>query len=145
MLDWVKVREAKRLSQAAFNFVNDSLRSSLCLQFMPSQIAAAAIYLGSCVANVKLPWYGEKVWWREFNVTKRQLCEISTQTISIYEQNFLISGKHEAKSKLGDGELLKPEQKKSKDDETKYCLAVGGHEDHKGIVINGADKANKPC
>ncbi|KAG2320451.1 hypothetical protein Bca4012_056507 [Brassica carinata] len=146
--DWVKrsvkvERDAKRLSQAAFNFVNDSLRSSLCLQFKPSQIAAAAIYLGSCVANVKLQWDGEKVWWREFSITKRKLREISNQMISIYEQDFLIPGKHEAKSKLGDGELLRPEQKQSKDDETKYCQAVVGHEDHKGVVINGADKAKK--
>lgn len=148
--DWVKrsvkvESDAKRLSQAAFNFVNDSLRSSLCLQFKPSQIAAAAIYLGSRVANVKLPWDGEKVWWQEFSVTKLELCEISNQTISIYEQDFLIPGEQEAKSKLGDGELLRPEQKQSKDVGTKYCHGVEGHEDHKGIVINGVDKAKKPC
>ncbi|VVA94304.1 unnamed protein product [Arabis nemorensis] len=124
--DWVKRsvkvdRDANKLSQAAFNFVNDGLRSSLCLQFKARQIAAAAIFLGSSFVKVKLPWDGEKVWWREFNVTKRQLWEISNQTLDVYEQDFLVP------------------VKQSKDDETKTCHQ--GLEDHKGNVINVADKS----
>lgn len=133
VLDWVKrsvkvEKDANNLSQAALNFVNDGLRSSLCLQFRPSQIAAAAIFLGSSFVKVKLPWDGEKVWWREFHVTKRQLWEISNQTLDVYEQDFLIPVGFDAR-------------KQSKDDETKSCQGLEDHQDHKGYVINVADKS----
>ncbi|ESQ38897.1 hypothetical protein EUTSA_v10001866mg [Eutrema salsugineum] len=126
VMDWIKrsvkvERDADILSQAALNFLNDGLRISLCLQFRPSQIAAAAIYLGSSFAKVKLPCDGDKVWWREFDVTKRQLWEICNQTLDLYGQNFLIPAKDE--------------QKQSKDAETISC------QDHKRIVIKVAGKS----
>lgn len=94
VMDWVKrsvkPEDGKRLCQATFNFVNDSLRTSLCLQYRPSQIAAAAIYLGLSMCKIKLDCDGEKVWWREFDVTKRQLLEIFDQTLDLYVQDFII-------------------------------------------------------
>lgn len=146
MIDWVKrsvkvERDAKRLSQAALNFVNDGLRTSLCLQFKPNQIAAAAIYLGLCFVKVKLPCDGEKVWWREFDVTKRQLGEISNQTLDVYVQDFLVPVKDGADSKVGDGGLLRCEQKQVKDYETKSCQGLDGYQDRKGSVMNGSDKS----
>ncbi|KAL0710001.1 hypothetical protein Bca4012_016979 [Brassica carinata] len=119
-LDWVRrsvkvEMDAKRLSQAAWNFLNDGLRSSLCLQFRPSQIAAAAIYLGSLITNVKLPCDGEKDWWLEFHVTKPQLSEICNQTLEIYQQDFLIPVKHEAKSKYVTTKIVKGIEKEKND------------------------------
>ncbi|CAB4307439.1 unnamed protein product [Prunus armeniaca] len=61
------------LAQVAWNFVNDGLRTSLCLQFKPHHIAAGAIFLAAKFLKVKLPSDGEKVWWQEFDVTPRQL------------------------------------------------------------------------
>ncbi|KAF7834632.1 Cyclin-T1-5 [Senna tora] len=61
------------LAQVAWNFVNDGLRTSLCLQFQPHHIAAGAIFLAAKFLKVKLPSDGEKVWWQEFDVTPRQL------------------------------------------------------------------------
>ncbi|CAH8305924.1 unnamed protein product [Eruca vesicaria subsp. sativa] len=94
-LDWVRrsvkvEMDARKVSQGAWNFINDSLRSSLCLQFRPRQIAAAAIYLGSGIMKVKLPCDGEKDWWLEFGVTKRQLIDICNQMLGIYQQDFLV-------------------------------------------------------
>uniref|UniRef100_A0A0D9XC46 Cyclin-like domain-containing protein n=1 Tax=Leersia perrieri TaxID=77586 RepID=A0A0D9XC46_9ORYZ len=37
--------------------------------------------------KVKLPSDGEKVWWQEFDVTPRQLEEVSNQMLELYEQN----------------------------------------------------------
>ncbi|KAI3692227.1 hypothetical protein L6452_32038 [Arctium lappa] len=75
------------LAQVAWNFVNDGLRTSLCLQFKPHHIAAGAIFLAAKFLKVKLPSDGEKVWWQEFNVTPRQLEEVSNQMLELYEQN----------------------------------------------------------
>ncbi|ONM54387.1 Cyclin-T1-5, partial [Zea mays] len=63
------------LPQVAWNFVNDGLRTSLCLQFEPHHIAAGAIFLAAKFLKVKLPSDGDKVWWQDFDVTPRQLEE----------------------------------------------------------------------
>nr|CAB3488068.1 unnamed protein product [Digitaria exilis] len=63
------------------------LRTSLCLQFKPYHIAAGAIFLAAKFLKVKLPSDGEKVWWQEFDVTPRQLEEVSNQMLELYEQN----------------------------------------------------------
>ncbi|OEL18023.1 Cyclin-T1-3 [Dichanthelium oligosanthes] len=89
------------LAQVAWNFVNDGLRTSLCLQFKPHHIAAGAIFLAAKFLKVKLPSDGEKVWWQEFDVTPRHLeggmltqgiydisfSEISNQILELYEQS----------------------------------------------------------
>ncbi|KAK2418588.1 cyclin-T1-5 [Trifolium repens] len=75
------------LAQVAWNFVNDGLRTSLCLQFKPHHIVAGAIFLAAKFLKVKLPSDGEKVWWQEFDVTPRQLEEVSNQMLELYEQN----------------------------------------------------------
>ncbi|KAF6162464.1 hypothetical protein GIB67_026302 [Kingdonia uniflora] len=75
------------LAQVAWNFVNDGLRTSLCLQFEPHHIAAGAIFLAAKFLKAKLPADGEKVWWQEFDVTPRQLEEVSNQMLELYEQN----------------------------------------------------------
>ncbi|PPS03761.1 hypothetical protein GOBAR_AA16897 [Gossypium barbadense] len=49
------------LAQVAWNFVNDGLRTSLCLQFKPHHIAAGAIFLAAKFLKVKLPSDGEKL------------------------------------------------------------------------------------
>ncbi|KAI3450889.1 hypothetical protein Pfo_007554 [Paulownia fortunei] len=77
------------LAQVAWNFVNDGLRTSLCLQFKPHHVAAGAIFLAAKFLKVKLPSDGEKVWWQEFDVTPRQLEEVSNQMLELYEQNRL--------------------------------------------------------
>ncbi|KAF7842492.1 cyclin-T1-3-like isoform X1 [Senna tora] len=79
--------EKNNLAQVAWNFVNDGLRTSLCLQFKPHHIAAGAIFLAAKFLKVKLTSDGEKVWWQEFDVTPRQLEEVSNQMLELYEQN----------------------------------------------------------
>ncbi|KAG9447957.1 hypothetical protein H6P81_014085 [Aristolochia fimbriata] len=75
------------LAQVAWNFVNDGLRTSLCLQFKPHHIAAGAIFLAAKFLKVNLPSDPEKAWWQEFDVNPRQLEEVSNQMLELYEQN----------------------------------------------------------
>ncbi|VAI14623.1 unnamed protein product [Triticum turgidum subsp. durum] len=79
------------LPQIAWNFVNDGLRTSLCLQFKPHHIAAGALFLAGKFLKVKfLPDDGEKAWYQEFDVTPRQLEEVSNQMLELYEQNRVV-------------------------------------------------------
>lgn len=71
------------LAQVAWNFVNDGLRTSLCLQFKPHHIAAGAIFLATKFLKVKL----HHDWFKEFDVTPRQLEEVGNQLLELYEQN----------------------------------------------------------
>lgn len=82
------------LAQVAWNFVNDGLRTSLGLQFKPHHIAAGAIFLAAKFLKVKLPSDGDKVWWQEFDVTPRQLEEVSNQMLELYEQNRTMATSH---------------------------------------------------
>ncbi|KAH9605564.1 hypothetical protein KSS87_022616 [Heliosperma pusillum] len=65
----------------------DRLRTSLCVQFESHHVAAGAIFLAAKFLKVKLPSDGEVVWWQEFDVTPRQLEEVSNQMLELYEQN----------------------------------------------------------
>lgn len=78
--------EQNSLAQVAWNFVNDGLMTTLCLQFKPQHIAAGAIFLAAKFLKVKLPSDGEKPWWEVFEVTPRQLEEVSNQMLELYEQ-----------------------------------------------------------
>ncbi|XP_065009566.1 cyclin-T1-3-like [Musa acuminata AAA Group] len=82
-----KVSTQNSLAQAAWNFVNDGLRTSLCLQYKPHHIAAGAVCLAAKFLKVKLPSDVEKGWWQEFDVTPRQLEDVSNQMLELYEQN----------------------------------------------------------
>ncbi|CAL9117717.1 unnamed protein product [Musa textilis] len=82
-----KVSTHNSLAQVAWNFVNDGLRTSLCLQYKPHHIAAGAVCLAAKFLKVKLPSDVEKGWWQEFDVTPRQLEDVSNQMLELYEQN----------------------------------------------------------
>ncbi|KAF8092031.1 hypothetical protein N665_0427s0011 [Sinapis alba] len=97
------------LAQVAWNFVNDGLRTSLCLQFKPHHIAAGAIFLAAKFLKVKLPSDGEKVWWQEFDVTPRQLEDVSNQMLELYEQNRVPASQgSEVESSVGGGSAHRP-------------------------------------
>ncbi|KAL1565626.1 cyclin-T1-3-like [Salvia divinorum] len=115
------------LAQVAWNFVNDGLRTSLCLQFKPHHIAAGAIFLAAKFLKVKLPSEGEKVWWQEFDVTPRQLEEVSNQMLELYEQNRVPQSQtSEAEGSAGGSQ--RPPSKMPANDEhvTSYSSPHGG-------------------
>ncbi|XP_026664289.2 cyclin-T1-3-like isoform X2 [Phoenix dactylifera] len=74
----------KLFAQTAWNFVNDVLRTSLCLQYKPQHMAAGAFFLAAKFAKVKLPFEGE-FWLQEFNITSQELEEITGQMMELYD------------------------------------------------------------
>ncbi|KAL8482408.1 hypothetical protein ACS0TY_028544 [Phlomoides rotata] len=116
------------LAQVAWNFVNDGLRTSLCLQFKPHHIAAGAIFLAAKFLKVKLPSDGEKVWWQEFDVTPRQLEEVSNQMLELYEQQNRVPPSQASEAEASAGGNQRPPSKIPANEErgTSYSSSHGG-------------------
>ncbi|KAH7286385.1 hypothetical protein KP509_32G005000 [Ceratopteris richardii] len=77
----------KSLTQVAWNFLNDGLRTSLCLQYEAHQIAAGSIFLAAKFLKIKLPIDGERPWWQVLEVNARELEDVSNQMLELYEQH----------------------------------------------------------
>jgi len=76
------------LAQVAWNFVNDSLRTVLCLQYKPQLIASAAIYLASKFLKKQLnTGPDQKPWWEVFDAKIQDLEDISNQILDLYQKN----------------------------------------------------------
>ncbi|XP_077233520.1 cyclin-T1-3-like [Tasmannia lanceolata] len=75
------------VAKVAWNFVNDWLRTTLCLQYKPHYIAAGSLFLAAKFHKVKLPSERGMIWWQEFDVTPRQLEEVTQQMLELLEQN----------------------------------------------------------
>ncbi|CAA6673061.1 unnamed protein product [Spirodela intermedia] len=70
--------------KVAWNFVNDWLKTTLCLQYKPHYIAAGSIYLAAKVTKVKLPSEKGLVWWHEFDVSPRQFEGVVQQMMVLF-------------------------------------------------------------
>ncbi|KAL6064725.1 Cyclin-K, variant 2 [Balamuthia mandrillaris] len=86
LLSYVKSIQGDRsLARSSWYFVNDSMRTTLCLQYSSHAIAAAAIYLASKVLHYKLPEAaGNKPWWEALDARLEDLEEISNQILELY-------------------------------------------------------------
>ncbi|XP_059636400.1 cyclin-T1-3-like [Cornus florida] len=77
----------KELAKVAWNFVNDWLRTTLCLQYKPHYIAAGSLFLAAKFQKVKLPTEKGKVWWLQFDVSPKLLEEVIQQMLGWLERN----------------------------------------------------------
>ncbi|KAM5581396.1 hypothetical protein ABKV19_010555 [Rosa sericea] len=69
------------LAERAWNYVNDCLCTSLCLQYEPNYIAAGSLFLAAEIQNVKLPKEEGKVWWVEFDVSPKRLDDVIQEMV----------------------------------------------------------------
>ncbi|CAI5515096.1 unnamed protein product [Closterium sp. Naga37s-1] len=74
--------------QIAWNFANDSLRTTLCLQpFRPMDIAAACVNLSATALSVQLPKAAEGApWWTKYGVSPETLQDVELQIMSLYKR-----------------------------------------------------------
>ncbi|XP_019174540.1 PREDICTED: cyclin-T1-3-like isoform X4 [Ipomoea nil] len=77
----------KELAKVAWNFVNDWLRSTLCLQYKPHYIAAGSLFLAAKFLKVKLPTGKGKTWWMQFDVSPKQLEDVVQQMLRFLENH----------------------------------------------------------
>ncbi len=72
------------VSQQAWNYLNDSLRTDLSLRFRSEVIACAAIYMASRSLGIKLP--DNPPWWVLFNADMREMGEICNTILALYHR-----------------------------------------------------------
>nr|KYP76831.1 Cyclin-T1-3 [Cajanus cajan] len=82
----VSIESKSLLTQVAYHLVNDGLRSWLCLQFKPHQIAAGVMFLAARGLEMKLnpsDWWC----WPELDVNEEQLKEMSDHLLELDKQS----------------------------------------------------------
>lgn len=87
-------QKLQKMVQMAWNFVNDSLSTVLCLQWEPEIIAVALIYLASKLSKFTVSdWKGRQSnhtrWWDMFvqDMTMDILEDICHQVLDLYQNN----------------------------------------------------------
>ncbi|KAF4320674.1 hypothetical protein BBO99_00001272 [Phytophthora kernoviae] len=85
VLYYVKVLDgSSQLAQRAWGYINDSLRSDLCVRYSAQVIACSAIFLASRYQGVALP--ENPPWYSLFGVNKQQLYAVSVAIMELYKQ-----------------------------------------------------------
>lgn len=82
----------EQVVQKAWNFINDSLETTLCLQWEPEIIAVAMMYLASKISKYEVAdWKGRtpehQKWWDMFvrDIQKHTLDDICHQVLDLYQ------------------------------------------------------------
>ncbi|KAG2440987.1 hypothetical protein HXX76_003840 [Chlamydomonas incerta] len=99
------------LQQLAWNMLNDSLRTTLCVRFKGHVVAAGAIYLAARRLQVPLP--SSPAWWEAFKVPTDQMVEVVLALDALYQRpkasyievNPEVLKQHQALSGLGNKQL----------------------------------------
>jgi hypothetical protein len=76
----------KRLAQYAWNFINDSLRTNVCMQYEPETICCAALWMGARVLGIKLPSDTSPPWWELFDAKKADMDAVCARVAALYSQ-----------------------------------------------------------
>ncbi len=85
LLTYVEMLGGDRaLAQVAWNYVNDSYRTSLCVSFPPHLLAVSAIFLASRKLKSAL-FHVPTPWWEIFQVSKPDLDLICGEILILYD------------------------------------------------------------
>ncbi|CAH0473978.1 unnamed protein product [Peronospora belbahrii] len=88
VLYYIKVLDgSSKLAQEAWGYINDSLRTDLCVRYKAQVISCAAIFLASRFQDVALP--ANPPWYALFDVEKTQLYAVSVAIMEMYKQEKL--------------------------------------------------------
>ncbi|XP_020534779.1 cyclin-T1-3 isoform X2 [Jatropha curcas] len=83
----MKLQICPDLARVAWNFVNDWLCTTVCLQYKPHYIAAGSLFLAAKLQKVKLPTEKGKIWWQQFDISPKQLEEVIQEMVRLLEQD----------------------------------------------------------
>ncbi|TDH74086.1 hypothetical protein CCR75_009566 [Bremia lactucae] len=88
VLYYAKVLDgSSALAQQAWGYINDSLRTDLCVRYKAEVIACAAIFLASRFQGIALPY--NPPWYSLFDVEQAQLYAVSLVIAKLYKQEKL--------------------------------------------------------
>nr|CAB3228935.1 cyclin-L1-like [Phallusia mammillata] len=81
-LQVLEMESNQDLVQTAWNYMNDSLRSTVFVRYTPETIACACIYLAARVLKVALP--SKPHWFYLFNATEDEIQQICKHLLQVY-------------------------------------------------------------
>ncbi|KAF2712691.1 cyclin-like protein [Pleomassaria siparia CBS 279.74] len=87
MLKYFRVEHDKRLRNAAWAFLSDSLLTPLCLLFTSRTIAAASLYAAARCCDVQLPDENGKPWWEIQYVSLRDIRRACNLMADLFEHS----------------------------------------------------------
>ncbi|CAK8696971.1 unnamed protein product [Clavelina lepadiformis] len=83
-LQVLEMEKNQKLVQTAWNYMNDSLRTSVFVKHTPETIACACIYLAARVLRIPLP--NQPHWFYLFNATEDEIQKISLEILHVYQK-----------------------------------------------------------
>eukprot|EP00617_Octactis_speculum_P000990 CAMPEP_0185791496 /NCGR_PEP_ID=MMETSP1174-20130828/158407_1 /TAXON_ID=35687 /ORGANISM="Dictyocha speculum, Strain CCMP1381" /LENGTH=378 /DNA_ID=CAMNT_0028486453 /DNA_START=230 /DNA_END=1367 /DNA_ORIENTATION=+ len=78
----IEEKQKREFAQSALNFLNDSMRTSICLQFEPKKIASATIYLATVYMNMNKPEENPD-WMKKLEINHQELASICEQIMEL--------------------------------------------------------------
>lgn len=78
--DWVLCE----LAQTAWNYLNDAMRTTLCCEHQPHEIAAASIFLAARRVGLRMPQ--QPPWWQVFDTEGKDLRCIARTIMALYRR-----------------------------------------------------------
>lgn len=77
------LKASNEVARKAWNYLNDSYRTALCVHYPASTIAASCIYLSLRTLSVPMP---TKPWWILMETSIDQIHDISAEVLNLYSQ-----------------------------------------------------------
>lgn len=124
------------LARAAWNYMNDSLRTDVFVRFSPDMIACACIFLAARTVKVNLPM--KPPWWQLFDASYEDVEDISLCILRLYSHR---------PTKITHLELIVKKLKKEKKIPTKTTPDVGSFTPNSSIKPasnNNSEHNSKP-
>ncbi|KAI8578882.1 hypothetical protein K450DRAFT_244953 [Umbelopsis ramanniana AG] len=100
-----ELRESNRLAQTAWMFVNDSIKSPLCLLYTPQIIAGASIYLASKLIAHELTADEDSEWWELVSTKLDEIEDAVFDMLDLYSSSTAVSS---SKGRSSSGQDHKP-------------------------------------
>lgn len=128
----------KEVVKVAWNFVNDWLRTTLCLEYKPHYIAAGSLFLSAKLQKVKLPTKGN-AWWMQFDVSPKQLEEVIMRM-----QKLLAENQKQVAQPIGcRNTVSKSTDKKTDLSSPESCITSGSAQDSRNVTILDAGRDSR--
>lgn len=77
------LKASNEVARKAWNYLNDSYRTSLCVHYPPSTLAASCIYLSLRSLSIPMP---NKAWWVLMESSISQIHDICAEVLNLYRQ-----------------------------------------------------------
>jgi len=83
LLDYLKrLKSSKEVAKIAWNYLNDSYRSTLCVHYPPHILATSCLYLAIWSTKTPMP---KTIWWAIFDTSIKHILEVCAEILNLYQ------------------------------------------------------------